>query len=401
MHSVPYFHALVLASATIGILAACKAQQNRSKTESVDVPVATEKKVKETGFRWAYGATDFLQAEHKKRTGEQVNLSEEALGFYRISENLSRIFKTNADSVDAIDAVTCLGFYGLQSQTFGSSESLNGFELGAKYGVVTEEAYPTKFISMTQQTETFQGILERVKLLLSEKKPALISVEDIQQKIILRPDATKSSRSAFNSVPPSSFDFLGKKWEAKEFFSKHLTDVTNPYKLMNFSSPGEFGKMISLVKKTLASGYAVPFDLGVDRRLVSDITGHSIFTGKTFVTNIPAVKKFKSVDSCSINQASFPQAYHSSLIVDFVNKGSKEGSFESETQLAREVNKAGSELEYIKIRNQFGIDDLAGSAWPIPSDGHFLIDQEYLLASLKNGVTLRILVPKTVADDVK
>ena len=402
MPSVSYFRVFMLATTCVGILAACKAQQNRSKTESVDTPVVSDNLITETGFRWAYGTTDFLQTEHKKDSGEQVNLSEEALGFYRMSENLAHIFKANTDPVDAIDAVSCLDFYGLQAQNIGSINSLNGYELAEKYGVVTEEAYPVKFIHMSQQTETFQGILERVKQMLSLKKPAQVSINDIQQRILLKPDASKSTRSAFISAPPTTFEYQEKKWSAKAFFASHMTDAAKPYQLIEFSTSAEYEKMISLIKKTLAGGYSVPFDLGVDRRLLADASSPSMFTGKKFALSIPAEKKkVKSSDTCKPAGDGFPQAYHSSLIVDFVNKGSKEGSFENENQLQREVVKDGSELEYIKIKNQWGIDELAGDKWPVPPDGSIRVDQEYLLASLKNGVTLRIVVPKSVVAGVK
>lgn len=397
----------------VGMLAlsACKTRQTRSALESVEIPQTPVKNKMKIGFCWAYATTDFLESEYKKSVGGTLNLSEEALGFYRIAEHLMEILATKTDPAEISEYIGCQRFQGLHILKLHDSQRSGGLELAESYGVLPEEVYSVKFESEDQRSDTFWGIRERMKILMAEKPLSKITREDIETRVIVRPEGSPTRASSFTTVPPASFLWQGKTWTPKEFYNKHLNIKPTDFVKFEFKSEADYPKLVQLVKKTLAAGTSVPFGFGVDRNHLFQEDGATVFSGKRTVAGpnpsddpyAPAADALKAAGCPPKKMREYAQGKHAVIITDFVNKGGREGAFESQQKLDAEVAKSADELAYLKIKNNWGIDeegDEDGSAWLSSKDGYYRVDREYLIGHLRNGVSLNITVPRAIAEGI-
>jgi hypothetical protein len=359
LFDMPLLFAAVLA------VSACKTSKPRSDLESVEIPQSPVKNKMKIGFCWAYATTDFLESEYKKKSGVHLNLSEEALGFYRIAEHLMEIVGTKADPAKIMADIACQRFQGLHVLKVRDTQRAGGFELAERHGVIPEDVYSVKFESEDQRADTFYGIRERMKILLAEKPAAKITREDIESRVIVRPAGSETRASNFLSVPPLSFSYQGKTWTPQDFYRQHLNVKPSDYVKLEFRSEADYPKLVMLIKKTLAAGVSVPFGFGVDRNHLFQEDGVTVFSGKKTVAGPnPTVDPYaakadplKESGCPPKTMEEYAQGKHAVVITDFVNKGGKEGAFESQQKLDREVGKSADELEYLKIKNNWGIDE--------------------------------------------
>ena len=74
------------------VLSACgptvENTNTQSKIDSVEIPQTPVENQNRIGFCWAYAAVGLIESDFKVRTGDTLQLSEEALGFYRMLEGL-------------------------------------------------------------------------------------------------------------------------------------------------------------------------------------------------------------------------------------------------------------------------------------------------------------------------
>ncbi len=390
---------------------ACKKREFRGDLASVDIPQSEVKNKKKIGFCWAYATTDFLESEYKKTRGGTINLSEEALGFYRIAEHLLEIVKGSKSDQEIITKIGCQRFQGLHILKVNDRQRSGGFELAEQYGVIPEDVYSVKFETETQRTDTILGIRERMRFLLERKSRDSITQEDIETQVIVKPPQSQSRPSNFVKRPPVFFDYEGRRWTAKEFFNSKFDVTSSRFVKLEFNSIDEYPRFVTLVKKTLASGTSVPFGFGVDRNYLFQEGGVTVFSGKRSVFDPSSVEDPYPPKPDPLKESgcppkvmrAFAQGKHAVVITDFVNEGGMEGGLGSSDDLQREVARPASELVYLKVKNNWGIDeagDEEGSSWLSSKDGYYRVDRQYIIGHLEAGISMNIIVPRAIVEAI-
>jgi hypothetical protein len=397
----------------------CKSTSSDLKT--VDIVQSEVKNKKKIGFCWAYATTDFLESEYLKNGTKQLNLSEEYLGFYRIAEHIRTILNTKKTPEKILKYVSCQRFQGLHIMKSTDTQRRGGFELSEKYGAVPEDVYTVKFEDEGQRSATFLGIKRRLETLLKRKAPKEVTDAEIQEYVISGISVVNGVSSAdqefpsqFTRIPPSSFSYEGKEWTPQTFYKNYVNADLTGYSKFEFTKEDEFAVLISLIKKTLASGVSVPLGFGVDRNHLFREGNETVFSGKRKVTESGdysgPVNVYKSApdplkgEGCDPkDNREYQQGRHAVIITDFVNEGGAPGGSLDSNAIQGEVDRPADKIAYFIIKNSWGIDeeghegDEAGSAWLSSRSGYYRVDKEYIVNSLKLGVAMNITVPKAIA----
>src|SRR5262245_55876546 len=102
----------------VGVSAAfvgCGQGIDSSATKSVEIPQTPVKSQNQVGFCWAYATTGFLESLMLKKNGQSVDLSEEAIGYYRMAEELVALSrKYTAEELATAELVEEKTFEGLE-----------------------------------------------------------------------------------------------------------------------------------------------------------------------------------------------------------------------------------------------------------------------------------------------
>ena len=128
-----------------------------STVTTVDIPQTPVRNQQKTGFCWAYATAGMVEAWSLK-SGKALNVSEEAIAFYRVAEELLYVSKDSVLRQKIIDAPTMTdslmdevfveGLQGgevLYTDSLPSKQrTLSGLEILEKYGAWPETACPTK-----------------------------------------------------------------------------------------------------------------------------------------------------------------------------------------------------------------------------------------------------------------
>lgn len=374
---------------------------------SVSIPQSPVKDKKFIGFCWAYATTDFLESEHlAAHPGATLDLSEEALGFFRIAEQLHAMVRAASTPDDVAREVSCERMQGLTVLAPEHSARRGGLDLADAYGVVPEDAWSVKFATDQDREDTFLGIKERLVGLVRQKPLGEITIGDIMDQVIVRPPGSATRPSRFTSRPPEKFTYAGRKFSsAKEFYASYVRGASKPLVRVPFKKPSEFPKFAWLVKRALASGTSVPFGFGVDRNHLFAEDGHVVFSGKRSheLPNAygPKVDPLKGTECEPKIMKEYAQGAHAVLITDFVNEGGKEGALPDRAALEREVARPENELAWVRVKNNWGVDSEGieeESSWLPSPDGYYRVDREYVEGSLAAGVALNIVVPRAIAE---
>ncbi len=373
---------------------ACGLKENTPHTSSiasVAIPQTDVRDQNKIGFCWAYAGIGLIESKLKSEQNLSFDFSEEALGFYRIIEELK--LYTNAYQTDATtkfeeveQAVLKASLQGWVVRRPKDFPLPDTFELMEKYGVIPESAWSVKFKSAEATDQMIAEIrADYLKLLKEKGRAGTITDEDYLQIL--------GSPKAFGSVPPTSFEYNGEAIKAQDFVSNVAKFKASDYVLVEAQTSRDLPKIVSALKQTLAMGLSVPLGFGVTFALLKEGTFSYPVKNHEFYDKV-ATKRAASVFA--------KDGGHAVLITDFVNQGGREGAIAPE-ELAAEVAKPEDELLYIKVKNSWGLeaarnegDVSIGGA----KDGYYRLDLGYLRGEADSAV-LSVVVPTKIAESLK
>ena len=350
----------------------------RSGTDSVEIPQTPVENQQRVGFCWAYAAVGLVESDYKVRTGEEIQLSEEALGFYRMVEGIYYLTQ-NLDGQDLIDMLNEDTF---QGWVLSSDEIPDTFDLVQRYGVVPESVWKVKFED-GDKVDAMVKVIRKAAARLVFDAPSAKSItrKQIASEVLLAP-------GAWPSEPPKSFTVEGTTYTPKTYLN-HLGFRPNDYAPVSTNKPEDLGKVINAAKRALVRGVSVPLGFPVNFDLLKVDT----FSGA----------------GADLNRADnfFKDGGHAVLIDDFVNKGSQPGALPLQ-QVIQEFLRPSTDLDYFVFKNSWGTEAKMNEAGVVirgSKTGYYKIDQDYLRGSANLSRNpdfagmLEIIVPADIAQD--
>lgn len=351
-----------------------------STSSSVDLPVTPVDDQGKIGFCWAYGTLGLVESVFKSKNGVDVNLSEEALGFYRLAYHLHKLI---VDAPDGGELLTNLsrglneGFYTRLPESQRLAGELDALDLIQKHGVVPESAWSQKFPDAVARDGLMAALRTNALRLLAHKPRTQVTLEDVMNSVMV-------GSGAFESRPPTSFAWQGQTVEATAFLTDVLGFHSDAFVAVEARSEAELEMLVSVTKRSLARGFAVPIGYPINVSRLSGITfgadGADLNNGVDFAKD----------------------GGHLVLATDFVNEGGTEGKVPPEV-LAAEVAKPASALSYFRVKNSWGLGekkDASGKILSSSSDGYYRITRDYLIGSVraasKGWMATVVVVPRDV-----
>lgn len=356
-----------------------KQESGRSTVTTVGLPVTPVDNQGRFGVCWAYGTVGLVESELKKSSGKTINLSEEALAFYFLSEHITKIIRDSGSFVKFFEATSRglnEGYFSRIAADKKQPGQLDAFDLIARYGLVPETSWNFKITSGAQRDELMRNLRRKAIQYLNGRDLRTVTVQEVMEFIMV-------GDGAFPSKPPDSFRYEGRRFSALQFVREVLKFEPANFVAIEARSEAELGPWISVVKRALAQGYTVPFGFPIN---VSRINGNAFGS-----------------DGVSLDDARAFAADggHLVLLTDFVNAGGREGQVTPD-ELARELARPPSDLDYLRFKNSWGIGaktDGEGRAISLSQDGYYSLTRGYLVgaarAAVKGYLPLNAVVPQS------
>ena len=368
---------------------ACKtsAPVSSSNVASVDIPQTPVRDQYRSGMCWAYTSVAMVESIALK-SGRKLTLSPEAIGFYRIAEELANVSKSkdlrnkvvNAPMVtdELIQTVFSEELRGgevifMDGQSCKAA-TLSGFDLLEKYGAWPEQAWSMK---SSDGELLIYGIVNRFKDYLSKHPDTCCSIDEIAQNIMV-----SNIKGEFVSVPPQTFKLDGVQTTPKDFWKTLNFDVSEFVTVPISSDPVKFKQAIQWVKDSLALGIPVPIEFPV-------VNGHR------------ADNQFKVRPDLAFEVAS--GRGHVVLITDWVNQGGVPGAV-SPDQLVSALKADPIYLDYFVVKNSWGPSSIHQPGFATIPIGDYLIYRDYLEkaaaapAVVNNPALLFVVLHKTIVN---
>jgi hypothetical protein len=347
----------------------------KSNLDTVDIPNTKVKDQRRVGFCWSYALAAMLESQYLLRTGQTINISEEALGFYRMLEQL-HWFSTSYQGaqLDAqIDSATIDGYWAI----YRENPYLDAFRLVKKYGLVPDSVWSHKFGGPNDVNgdEKIVSIKATFKKYMKGKGLGSVSRDQIITNVLL-------ASKAYPSKPPSAFDWQGSRTTAQQFALNTLQFNPDDYDVVTGFSLDSFDDMVDGLKRSLASGKPA--------LLSFDVYNNYINGGDLAAPNVDPF------------DPSFSASYsgrHMVLATDFVNLGGRPGGMTRE-QIRSEVQKPASELDYVVFKNSWGYQNWNSSSRRMIEPGMYTMDSSYIRGNLANGAW-ELVMPKQFVTNPK
>jgi hypothetical protein len=354
-----------------------------SQLDSVEIEQSAVKNQYRIGFCWAYAAIGLIESKYKVDTGKTIDLSEEALGFYRIAEELVRI---NEDYIsgrisrgDALDKITTPG--GLEGWYVRANlPSRDAMELIDEYGVVPESEWTFKFTDSQTVTSLKTALRTRFTEVLAEHKS--VSLDQISQLMI--------GEDLFPSVPPKVLSLDGRTVTSTDLAKNVMKFKSSDYVLVSAKSPETAKIVLAAMKRSLARGVSVPMGFVFDAGLLDN---------GVLKLNAESERRLSANPNIGRQLFSSNAGGHAVLVTDFVNRGGSEGALTPE-ELLVEINKDFDQLSYLKFKNSWGLTARVNeSGIPVSagSKGYYYMEKGYISAAASYG-HFSVVVPKDIAE---
>lgn len=375
MKSVSSFTCVLWVTLSAVLFVACGSKRSgQSSVTTVDIPQTPVRNQQSTGFCWAYATAGMIESWSLK-SHRTLNISEEALTFFRMAEELlyvsndavlrNKIIDATAMSDALIDEVFVEGLQGgeaLYVNTLpGKQRTLSGLEIFEKYGAWPEEAWPTK---ITNSRPVIAGIASRFKEFLGQTRNDnhAHSIQEIFDHVMVAP--ASSPNSGYVSVPPANFIFQGAATTPKIFWQSINFDVSQYESVILSSDTVQFNQTIQRIKQALANGLTVPLEFP---SIGSHLSGSDfkVIAGRPFeVSGLSG---------------------HVVVITDWVNVGGRPGAVSPE-ELASSLMAGPESLNYFVMKNSWGTD--SDTTASIPS-GHYSVYRDYFEAAARSPAVER------------
>lgn len=342
-----------------------------SQLDTVEIPVTKVKDQRRVGFCWSYALAAFVESQYLARTGKTVNVSEEALGFYRMAEHLFHLSQTLQGSAleEAVNSEILDGYWAIQP----TSPYLDAFRLVKKYGLVPDAVWSYKFGGPSDLSgdDKIEAIRKAMVKLVKGRTRGTTTMEEIMSKALV-------ASGGYPSKPPTSFAWDGITVSAKDWARNTLAFNPDDYAMMTGYSTDDYSGIVNAMKRSLARGIPV-------------ITSFDIYDAFVDVGDLKA----NGVDPSDERFVS--SGRHMVLVTDFVNKGGRPGGM-SKAQITSEVARPAGDLDYIVFKNSWGYATWSSSSRRMVEPGMFTLDQGYLRGDLYHGM-FEIIVPKDIVDN--
>jgi hypothetical protein len=349
-----------------------------SQTDSVEIPQTPVENQFQIGFCWAYATIGLIESDYKVRTGQELQLSEEALGYYRMLEGLYYL----SQNLPAQEILSALLDDTFQGWVLKSDEVPDSFDLVRTYGIVPESAWSPKFKDPDRVERMVRAIRRSMaELVYASSNPRAISRAQIEKLVLL-------AKGGWESAPPQEFAVDGEVHTPLSYL-RAVGFQPDQFESVVTSRPSDVNRVIAAAKRALVRGYSVPlgFPVNFDRLDADTFSGKEVdlLNGDNF----------------------FRDGGHAVLVDDFVNLGGRQGALPLQ-DLQQEFLRPASELAYLVFKNSWGIDaetNESGSLISGSSDGYYKMDKEYLVGSANLAVRpefegiLEVVVPKDIAED--
>lgn len=333
-----------------------------SKTSTVNIRNTEAKDQGAIGFCWSYSLHGLVESWALQHKGIKVDLSEEAIGFYHLAEQLKAISTIRLETLEELE--THINRFEL---TEGSHYD-SGLEYLANHGVVPESIWNVKFgwTGDTMKTGPVKRALKQAMIAyVREVGRENITLDGIISKVMV-------GEGRFPSAPPRSFEAAGRTWTAKEYLTSYLGfDPTQYQNVFNFSVKSD--GLINGLKQAMARGLAVPIAIPV-------------FNG--LATNYEAQGRALEPENFTANSG------HALLATDYVNAGGHPGAM-TVAEIEKELRRPASDLSYLIVKNSYGTDGANESQDP----GYAIVDKTYLDATTAYKAW-SVVLPKDIANDL-
>ncbi len=383
------FRSFALATSLVAIALSMNSCRNdtslhpsTSSTTAVDIPQTPVKNQYAIGFCWSYATLALIESNHKLDTGEEIDLSEEALGYMRMRYEMAAVAKKyRAADIPADEVRKWLEDKSLEGwfvRSHGSSPVDDAMELIDRYGLVPESTWSLKFKSRAEVNALKRAMIEPYLAFLNSDEP-------ISNTAL---DKVMTVDGAFPESPPSKFMFDERYYTPQEFAKNYLKFQSRDYKLLQAKSAADSRTIIQATKKAMAAGFSVPVSFGVSMRNLKN----GVFSAKDFEIRELDTNPEVTPEVISLN------GNHAVIATDFVNRGGAEGEI-APSALVREISKSADELQYLKLKNSWGANSSTtedGIDVNSSTDGFYRMDYAYIKAVSAKG-RFAVVVPKKFA----
>lgn len=339
-----------------------------SALNTVSIPQTDVRDQGRFGICWAYGTTALIESELLKNKGIKVDISEEALAFEHMAEDLRAQFAVMNSSDLMVFTLRGSLPEGWATRT---TPELASMYLNSKHvqhdalaliklrGAVPESAWSFKVSNADEKRRLTLAVRENVrKVWGSGKIMQNLTLDEIKDLILVGEEG-----NAFPSRPPAYFKWEGRSISAQDYVKDVLNFNSDEWEAVAIHKESDVPEFVQTVKKALALGHSVPlaFPINIDR-----ISGDA----------------FRADDeSKTYGWSNYGRdGGHLVLVTDFINIGGKRGAV-SDVMLRTELAKPAEQLEAFLFKNSWGIGakfNEAGQPVGSSADGYYRMEMGYL-----------------------
>lgn len=351
-----------LATVLLAIASGCRSGQKTSdaETEAVFTANTSVKSQGQIGFCWAYAAVGMIEADFKKRTGRDIDLSEEAIGFFHFAEQLKANMDSNLLKNETKFSIHEGNFVQGSSKSVGSK---SGFALIERWGLIPESQWTEKFSTSDETSEKMRAIKQGFYALQNKLKGKQTSVQ-LNQIFSLLTSTEFTSPAPFISQPPvDGFDNGSGKMNAVKYAQDVIGFRASDYYdvwVEGAQSRPALESTLQRVKATLASGNVV----GITISMPSDAEWNQRIVGTRFVGR---------------GQPYTVAGGHVMIVTDFRNSG---GTFGPSQSVNQELAKSLDSGFQLKLKNSWGSQTGRNEFGQIVKTGMYDMDLGYLVDTI-------------------
>lgn len=366
-------------------LYSCGQKPTASGLDSVVIEQTPVENQFSIGFCWSYATIGLIESNYKARTGQSINLSEEALGFARMKEEMLQLansYRRGRISLEqALNATQGDGLEGWFVRTGNFDHTRDAMELVDEYGVVPESSWNVKFKRQSETEQLKLSILDPFRSLLTSD--AAITPDAIDQVL--------TAPGAFPAAPPKTIQFDRQTTTPVALARDILKFSSRDYIALQASDAAASLELIQIMKRAMAAGHSVPLSFAVSFGNLKSGFFKAPNYGITDLDSNPTLAQ-------SLVQTS---GGHAVLATDFVNQGGQEGAIRDDMlELEVEVEKDAEQLSYLKFKNSWGAQGTTnerGISVSGSRDGYYRMDLGYIKAIAALG-HFGIVVPRSFAE---